>query len=117
MRKRVVMLRNQGYSVSAIRRRLLEENTVVSATSIYKLLKKAKELGNVVDCNRRSAPRILCTKHLRFIDEVLANDDELTARRLRSMLEQSWPELKVSLTTIKHVRKYDLGWIRTCPKY
>ena len=110
-RGRVVKLRNSGYSVSAIQRRLLEENTVVSAVSIYKLLKKAEDRGSVVDRNRKSAPRILCTDQLKFMDEALANDDELTARRLRSLLEQRWPELKVLLTTIKRARKDDLGWI------
>lgn len=116
-RGRVVLLRSRGYSVADIRRRLSEEKIVVSAASIYKLLKKAKELGSVVDRNRRHTPRILCTEQLKFMDEALASDDELTARRLREMLEQKWPDLKVSLTTIKRARKYDLGWIRTRPKY
>ena len=33
------------------------------------------------------------------------------------MLEERWPDLQVSLSTIKRARKYDLGWIRTRPKY
>ena len=33
------------------------------------------------------------------------------------MLEERWPDLQVSISTIKRARKYDLGWIRTRPKY
>ena len=51
------------------------------------------------------------------MDKVLANDDELTARKLHSILEERWPDLQVSLATLKHARKHDLGWICTCPKY
>ena len=64
-----------------------------------------------------STPKILQPEHLWFLDEALAENDELTARKLREMLEERWPEIKVSLSTIKRVRKHDLGWIRTRPKY
>ena len=116
-RRRVVILRDRGYSVSQIKARLLEENIVVSLVSIYKLLKRKEETGTVIDRKRKSSPKILRSEHLRFIDDAMANDDELTARRLRDLLEAEWPELKISLSTIKRVRKYELGWIRSRPKY
>ena len=61
--------------------------------------------------------RLLSDEQYRFIDDALAENDELTARRLRGMLQMKWPVLKpVSLTTIKRARKY-LGWIKSKPKY
>ena len=117
-RVRVVILRQKGYSVSQIRDRLLEEETPVSLVSIYKLLKKFERTWNVRDCKRKaSTPKLLHPEHLRFIDDALAEDDELTARRLKDLLEERWPELRVSIPTIKRARKYDLGWIRTRPQY
>ena len=117
-RVRVIILRQKGYSVSQIRDRLLEEETPVSLVSIYKLLKKFERTGSVRDCKRKaSTPKLLRPEHLRFIDDALAEDDELTARRLKVLLEERWPELRVSIPTIKRARKYDLGWIRTRPQY
>ena len=117
-RRRVIILRSRGYSVAEIRARLMEEDTPVSLVSLYKLLKKYECTRSVVDRKRKlSTPKILQSEHLRFIDEAMAEDDELTARRLRDMLEEKWPELKVSISTVKRVRKYELGWIRTRPKY
>ena len=116
-RMRVIALRSKGHSVSSIRKRLAEENILVSATALYNLLKKAKEFGIVSDRKRKCSSKILLTEHLKCMDEALANDDELTARKLRSILEERWPDLQVSLATIKRERKYDLGWIRTRPKY
>ena len=117
-RVRVVVLRQKGHSVAEIRERLIEEGNPVSSVSIYKLLKKYECTGSVVDLNRKpSIPKILQSEHLHFLDEALAEDDELTARKLRDMLEQRWPNPKVSISSIKRVRKHDLGWIRTRPKY
>ena len=42
--------------------------------------------------------------------------DNLTARHLRNLLEDRWPDLKVSLSTIKRARR-QLGWVATSPKY
>ena len=79
-RVRVIILWQKGYSVSQIRDGLLEEETPVSLVSIYKILKKFKTTGNVRDCKRKaSTPKLLGPEQLRFIDEALAEDDELTA--------------------------------------
>ena len=44
------------------------------------------------------------------------NDDELTARRLRTLLIQRYPHLKISLSMMKRWRKQN-GWICTRPHY
>ena len=66
----------------------------------------------------RSRPsRKLGEEHLVFIDEQMAQNDELTARHLRDILEDRWPDLhRVSLSTIKRARR-QLGWVATRPKY
>ena len=51
-----------------------------------------------------------------FIDESLKKNDEITARILRDDLLKEWPDLAVSISTIKRAR-YQLGWRATRPKY
>ena len=117
MRGRVVVLHEKGHCVAEIWARLKEEGILVSLVSIYKLLKKYEHMRSVADRKRtHSISKILQSEHLNFLDETLAENDELTARQLQDMLEWRWPELKVSLCTIKHAWKHDLGWIRMHPK-
>ena len=33
------------------------------------------------------------------------------------MLQEKWPDLSISLSTIKRARKDDLGWVKSKPKY
>ena len=116
-RRCIIVLRHRGYSVSQIRARLVEENIMASRISIHKLLRRKEETGTVTDRKRKRTPRILQSEHLHFVDNTMANDNELTAQRLRYLLEEDWPKLKVSLATIKCVHEYKLGLIHFHPKY
>ena len=115
-RRRVVALRRHGYSVRAIKQRLLEEHISVSIVAIYSLLRKNQLLNKIVDRPRRFVAKKLDEEKLRFIDDALASNDELTASRLLILLQEKWLDLRVSLSTIKRARK-DLGWVKSKPKY
>ena len=116
-RRRVVALRRHGYSVPAIKQRLLEEHISVSITAIYCLLRKNEIHNTIVDRPWRCITKKLDKEKLRFIDDALACNDELTASRLLMQLQEKWPDLRVSLSTIKRSRKEDLGWVKSKPKY
>ena len=59
----------------------------VSLVLIHKLLKKFERTGSVSECKKKpSTPKLLSQEHLRFIDDALAEDDELAARRLKGLL-------------------------------
>ena len=60
---------------------------------------------------RRHIEKKLDKEKLCFINEALADNDELIAGQLLIMLQEKWPDLSVSLSTIKRVRKDDLGWV------
>ena len=109
-------LHERGYSVAAIVERLQEEHTIVSRVALYKLLKKYKERGSVGDRARRPRRAKLDHEHLVFIDNAMAQNDELSSRQLRQLLEEQWQGLRVSLQTVRRVRK-NLGWVCTRPKY
>ena len=51
-----------------------------------------------------------------MLNEMLSEDDEVTARQARSMLLEKWSNLQVSLPTIKRNRN-ELGWVCTKPHY
>ena len=110
-RERVVTLKRQGYTYRAIKERLEEEGITVTIKTLYLLMAKYKKWNTVADMPRAKRKKLLNDEHYRFIDNALAEDDELK-------LVEKYPELSsnVSLSTVKRAR-YELGWVVSCPKY
>ena len=115
-RRRILVLRGLGYSVSDITKRLNEENISISRQAIFNLIKKYRETGSLLDLPRRARDRKLREPMLQALNEALTENDELTARQARSLLTEKWPELQVSIPTIKRIRK-EIGWVCTRPRY
>ena len=51
-----------------------------------------------------------------LIEEALTRNDEITSRGLKNLLSAQWPDLQVSIPTIKRVRK-EMEWVCTKPHY
>ena len=51
-----------------------------------------------------------------FIEEELKRNDELTSTAINASLVRKWPNLRVSTSTIKRVRR-EIGWVCTRPHY
>ena len=116
-RRRVISLYQSGlYSVREIRRRLREENVFISLQALWSLVRKHRETGKVSDLPRRSRPRKLSQEMMDALELAWSENDELTARQARSFLMERWPELRVSIQTIKRIRK-QMGWVATRPHY
>ena len=116
-RRRVISLYQSGlYSVREIRRRLREENVFISLQALWSLVRKHRETGKVSDLPRRSRPRKLSQEMMDALELTWSENDELTARQARSFLMERWPELRVSIQTIKRIRK-QMGWVATRPHY
>jgi hypothetical protein len=77
---------------------------------------KYKQTNSVLDRPRRAIPKILNDDHYRYIDEALAENDELTSRQLRAMLISKYSELSISISAVERAR-CGLGWVVTTPKY
>ena len=103
-RKRVILLKNKGFSVSKILTRLKQEQISITRQTLYNLLKKHSESGCVVDLPKRTRTRKISDEMMAIIDEALSNKDELTAREIRSILMERWPDLDVTLSSIKRIR-------------
>lgn len=115
-RKRVIALFCRGYSVSQIKKRLVEENVYISIRSLYKLIEKFEDTGTIVDRPRRTTPRKVTEEMRIAIDQELKCNDELTSRQLQSFLKEKWPDVSVSCPTIRRARE-EIGWVCTKPHY
>ena len=60
--------------------------------------------------------RRLDEEHYCFIDDCMASDDELTAKKLRDKLLERFPSLNMSLSTVKRVRT-ELRWTAKKTRY
>ena len=115
-RSRVVSLSQSGYPISKIQKHLEKEGTMVSKKSLHLLLKKYKMTGSVADHRTVKPPRKLGDEHYRFIDDCMASDDELTAKKLRDKLLETFPGLNVSVSMVKRARM-ELGWTAKKTRY
>ena len=92
-----------------IRDRLREEGIPISRQSLYFLLKKYQQTMCIGDCKRAQRRRHLGNQHFQFIDEAMEANRELTSRQLHGMVVKEYPDLSVSVSTIKKARRA-LGW-------
>ena len=110
MRSKVTVMWKNGYPVSEIQERLSQEGVSVLRVSLFALIKKFKKIKLVVDLKRKPRSSILEECHYRFIDEAMAANNELTSRQLFSLFTDEYPEVQISISTVKRARKH-LGWI------
>ena len=116
-RRRVIALHQQGWKAQRIWEQLKREGiTPATLRAVYYLLAKYKRCQSVHDLPRRKRTKIINDEMKRYIEEVLNNDDETTAVKLKSLLASRWPRHPVSVSTIKRVRR-QMGWVCTRPKY
>ena len=113
---RVVTLVSNGYSCSSICKRMIEEDNSISVQALCDLMKKVREKGIMVDLPRRRKQRLITEEMKKYIEEEMKKNDELTARGIKSLLLEKWPELEVSIPTIKRIRQ-EMGWVCTRPHY
>jgi len=85
-RRRVVLLKEQGYSMSEIIKHLNEEGIIVSWQSLYKLLNKFRTSSRLTDLPKRTSNIKITPEMIDAIDEALQQNDELTARQLHALL-------------------------------
>ena len=79
-RQRVIKLWKKEYRLMKIHNLLWDEDINVSKNSLCSLIKKFRLTGSVADRPRRHKPRILTDEQIRFLDDCMAEDDELPAR-------------------------------------
>lgn len=109
-------MHQSGHSISEIKKRLIEESIFISSQALFNLVRKHRETGKLIDLPRRARPRKLSQEMVTVLEEAWCDNDEMTARQARSLLVEKWPNLQVSIPTIKRIRK-QMGWVATRPHY
>ena len=99
-----------GYTISKIQTHLAKEDLTVSKKSLCLLMKKYRITGSVADHRTVKPPRKLTDEHHRFLNECMADDDELTATKLQTILKEKYPSLNVSVSAVKRARMLTLLW-------
>ena len=115
-RKRVIVLLRAGFSIREIYDRLQDEGVMVTLRSLYRLQKKFCRFHTISDLPRRKRSRKITREMAGMIDDMLKDNDELTARQIRSKLEEQFSHLSVSFATVKRIRREN-GWVCTRPHY
>jgi len=72
--------------------------------------------GTIQDLYRTKWPKKLTNDMEQLIDSELKESNKLTSQQLLSTLKAKYPQLRVSLPTIRRTRK-KLGWVCTKPHY
>ena len=114
-RTTVIELWLRNVRLKDIQAHLLVEGTVISKKTLCVLIQK---LGSVADERRKKRPRKLQDEHYRFVDDVMAENDELTSSQLYNVFtcKEMYPEVSVSISTIKRARR-ELGWVAKRTRY
>ena len=107
-RRKVIALRSLGFSVAEIRKHLSEENVLISSQALFNLITKHHQTCKLLDLTRRLRHKKLTQAMVNKLNKALSGNDELTARQARNLLTEKWSDLRVSLPTIKCIRK-ELG--------
>ena len=116
-RAKFILMRSRNFCYSKILSHLEEEGIRVSKVSLYLLFKKYEETQSIEHLKRRPRQQRLAKYHYRFIDDIMAENNDYTSRQLHSALMSQHPDLHdISVSTIKRAR-VSLGWISKKTRY
>ena len=106
-RERVINLYSSGESVTKITKLLQGEGINASRSAVSSFLSRYRRTGSIQDakrsyCGRRTK---LSNDHVKFIDDRMKENDELTSAELREKLSKEC-HVEVSATTVRRVNRY-----------
>ena len=65
------------------------------------LITKFHKTASVDDMKRRPRSSILGEEHYRFVNELMAENTDLTSRQLYAAFKEAYPSMAVSVSTMK----------------
>ncbi len=116
-RAKVVILWKNGMELKEIREKLTEEGKSVNRVSLWKLVKTFITYKSIIHCKRNPRSSHLNMAHYEFIDKSLLENDKLTVRLLKYMIQKAFPSVtNLSLQTVCSLES-DWGGFSLYPKY
>ena len=79
-RTKAILMRSRNYSVSKIKQHLKKEGVIVSKVSLFALFKKYETTHTTEDMKKQPRPQIPQESHYRFLDNIMAENDDYTLR-------------------------------------
>ena len=104
---RILILEKDGHSPRKIAQLLADEGLSVSATGVYKFLKRYRSTNSIQRSKGSGGKRKISPEIEQLVEQQMRADDETTATQLQSILCQQGHQL--SLSTILRCRT-QLGW-------
>ena len=108
-RERVINLYSSGESVTKITKLLQGEGIKASRSAVSSFLSRYRRTGSIQDAKRSGRKTKLSNDHVKFIDDRMKENDELTSAELR--------DVEVSATTVRRVKRNVLGWKSETARY
>ena len=94
----------------------LAEGVKTSRTTVYNLLSKFRKINSIADIKRQPRSSLLSEGHYRFVDELMAQNNDLSSRQPYTVFKTAYLSTEMSLSTIERARR-DLGWTMKRAKY
>ena len=79
-------------------------------------LSRYRRTGSIQDAKRSGRKAKLSNDHVKFIDDKMKENDELTSAELREKLSKEC-HVEVSATTVRRVKRNVLGWKSETARY
>ena len=120
-RRRIISIWTQSEekaTFTELERVLAREGILTTCQTIKATIDRWQKTGSVRDCPRSGPPRKVPEEHYRCIDDVMAENDELTASDLKSILWCRFgaDEVLYTVRTVARLRN-NLGWAYTTDKH
>ena len=115
-RKRVVSLYSCNVQITKITELLREEGIKTSRSAVSLFLSRYRQSASLHDAPRCGRKQTLTEEQVKFIDDKMTQNDELTAAELKEKLAEEFG-VYVSLATIRRIRRDKLGWKHENTRY
>ncbi len=103
-------------SFAKIQEELKGEGIVASRQALSAFWKRYQTTGSVKDAPRSGRPSCMTDEGQRYIDNLLEEDDELTSKQIKIMLETTL-DIRICESTVRRILRKELEWVVTLPKY
>ena len=90
--------------------------TYLNWQTVGNTIQRYLETGNLIDRERKGRPKLLHKEHYLAIDNLMDENNELTARGLKECIVKQFQDLTTSERTIARARQ-ELGWVHQTAKY
>ena len=114
--ERVINLYSSGESVTKITKLLQGEGIKASRSAVSSFLSRYRRTGSIQDAKRSGRKTKLSNDHVKFIDDRMKENDELTSAELKEKLSKEC-HVEVSATTVRRVKRNVLGWKSETARY